>query len=148
MNKQIYEPENRLITFRVSNRDFAVPLSVVREVISVQKIDQLPGGRKPLEGLMVYRGNQALPVFSLTLALGWEIENRGDLVLVVELDGQMFGFRVVKIGRVVEDSGNGQYEPLEGEPELDPEFTVGTVNEQGLRATVLRLEKVFGNVLN
>jgi len=148
MNKHMRLTDNRLITFHLSGHDFAVPIEVVREVINAEKIDQLPGGRKPLEGLMIYRRDQALPVFSLTQALGRESETPGDLILVVELDGQMLGFRVEKIGRVIDGSGNGQYEPLEEELAFDPETIRGTINEKGLTVIVLRLEKVLGNVLN
>ena len=148
MNKHILITDNRLITFHLSGGDYAVPIAVVREVISAEKIDQLPGGRKPLEGLMIYRENQVLPVFSLTQALGLENESLGDLILVVKLNTQMLGFRVEKIGRVIGGSGSHHYEPLEEELALDPGTVQGTFIEEGLRVNVLKLEKVFGNVLN
>ena len=148
MNRDMPITDNRFITFHLSGHDFAVPIAVVLEVTSAEKIDELPGSMKPLEGLMIYRDNQALPIFSLIEALGQEHDNSGDLIMVVELDKQILGFRVDRIGRIVDGSGNDQYDPEEEVPDINPEAVRGVISEKGLRVVVLRLEKVFVNVLN
>ena len=148
MNRDMPITDNRLITFHLSGHDFAVPIAVVLEVTNAEKIDDLPGAMKPLEGLMIYRDNQALPIFSLIEALGQEHDNSGDLIMVVELDKQVLGFRVDRIGRIVDGLGNDQYDPEEEVPGINPEAVRGVISEKGLRVVVLRLEKVFVNVLN
>lgn len=148
MNRDMPITDNRLITFHLSGHDFAVPIAVVLEVTSAEKIDELPGAMKPLEGLMIYRDNQALPIFSLIEALGQEHDNSGDLIMVVELDKQILGFRVDRIGRIVDGLGNDHYDSEEEVPDINPEAVRGVISEKGLRVVVLRLEKVFVNVLN
>jgi len=148
MNRDMPITDNRLITFHLSGYDFAVPIAVVLEVTNAEKIDELPGAMKPLEGLMIYRDNQALPIFSLIEALGQEHDNSGDLIMVVELDKQILGFRVDRIGRIVDGLGNDQYDPEEEVQGINPEAVRGVISEKGLRVVVLRLEKVFVNVLN
>jgi len=148
MNRDMPITDNRLITFHLSGHDYAVPIAVVLEVTNAEKIDDLPGAMKPLEGLMIYRDNQALPIFSLIEALGQEHDNSGDLIMVVELDKQILGFRVDRIGRIVDGLGNDQYDPEEEVPGINPEAVRGVISEKGLRVVVLRLEKVFVNVLN
>jgi len=148
MNNDMPDTDNRLITFHLSGSDFAVPIAQVREVTSAEKINALPGARKPLEGLMIYREHQALPVFSLFDALGRENGRSGELVVVVELGGQILGFRVDGIGRVVDGLGNEEDDPEGADLDIPPESVQGVFSDRGSRVVVLRLEKVFGNVLN
>lgn len=148
MNGDMSSTDNRFITFYLSGCYYAIPIAAVREVTSAQRIHVLPGARKPLEGLMIYRGVQVLPVFSLTEALDLESMDSGDLIVVVELKTQILGFRVQKIGRVV-DGFDKEQDGLEGGGTVvDPDAVLGIWSDKGASVVALRLEKVFRNVLD
>ena len=70
-----------LVTFRLGEREYATPLSDVREVVRLQGLADLPGMAPPLAGVIDLRGT-ALPVLDLRRGAR---EERGD-VLVLERD--------------------------------------------------------------
>ena len=73
---------NGLVTFRLGAREYATPLSAVREVVRLQGLADLPGMAPPLAGVLDLRGT-ALPVLDLRLG---DRAARGD-VLVLEQEG-------------------------------------------------------------
>lgn len=69
-----------LVTFRLGERRYAVPLGGVREIVRLQGVRRLPGMRPPLAGVLDLRG-VPLPVYDAREAAG-----PGD-VLVLEPAG-------------------------------------------------------------
>jgi purine-binding chemotaxis protein CheW len=100
-----------LVTFRLGRREYATPLTAVREVVRLQGLADLPGMAAPLAGVLDLRGT-ALPVLDLRAALapGDDPDRRGD-VLVLEggsddrdADGGSVGVAVDQV-RAVVDAG-------------------------------------------
>lgn len=96
-----------LVTFRLGEREYATPLSDVREVVRLEGLADLPGMEPPLAGVLDLRGT-ALPV--LDLRRGAAPGDRGD-VLVLErdaadgtgglVDGSTIGVAVNQVRAVV-----------------------------------------------
>lgn len=101
-----------LITFVLGSREYATPLSSVREVVRLAGLADLPGMQPPLAGVLDLRGS-ALPVLDLRIGAG--AETRGD-VLVLENDQSTVGVAVDKVRAVVGDdelaSGGGTGDEL------------------------------------
>jgi len=101
-----------LITFVLGSREYATPLSAVREVVRLEGLADLPGMQPPLAGVLDLRGT-ALPV--LDLRQNGSGEGRGD-VLVLENDDSSVGVAVDKVRAVVADdelaSGGGAGDEL------------------------------------
>ena len=103
-----------LVTFRLGEREYATPLSAVREVVRLEGLADLPGMAPPLAGVLDLRGT-ALPV--LDLRPGAQRGDRGD-VLVLErsgsdgseglVDGSTVGVAVDQVRAVV---SQGELEP-------------------------------------
>ncbi len=97
-----------LVTFRLGEREYATPLSDVREVVRLEGLADLPGMTPPLAGVLDLRGT-ALPV--LDLRTGVVAGSRGD-VLVLErehadgseglVDGSTIGVAVDQVRAVVQ----------------------------------------------
>ena len=112
-----------LVTFRIGQREYATPLSDVREVVRLEGLADLPGMEPPLAGVLDLRGT-ALPV--LDLRRGAEAGDRGD-VLVLErehpdgtdgrVDGSTVGVAVDQVRAVV------------AEDDLEP---AGSAGEEGV----------------
>ena len=112
-----------LVTFRLGEREYATPLSAVREVVRLEGLADLPGMAPPLAGVLDLRGT-ALPVLDLRRAR--PPRRRGD-VLVLErgsadgreglVDGSTVGVAVDQVRAVVAES------------ELPP---AGAATEQGV----------------
>src|SRR3954451_15855448 len=72
-----------LVTFALGEREYATPLSSIREVVRLEGLADLPGMTAPLAGVLDLRGT-ALPVLDLRRG---DVDARGD-VLVLEGDGE------------------------------------------------------------
>ena len=90
-----------LVTFVLGSREYAAPLSSIREVVRLEGLADLPGMTPPLAGVLDLRGT-ALPVLDLRA----DSEGRGD-VLVMEGDESPVGVAVDRVSAVVEDLGEG-----------------------------------------
>jgi purine-binding chemotaxis protein CheW len=88
-----------LVTFALGDREYATPLSSIREVVRLEGLADLPGMTKPLAGVLDLRGT-ALPV--LDLRVGAAADSRGD-VLVMEgsSEGNLVGVAVDRVRAVV-----------------------------------------------
>lgn len=91
-----------LVTFVLGAREYATPLSAIREVVRLEGLTDLPGMTPPLAGVLDLRGT-ALPVLDLRTDPG----ARGD-VLVMEGDETPVGVAVDKVNAVVDDGELGQ----------------------------------------
>lgn len=90
-----------LVTFVLGDREYATPLSSIREVVRLEGLADLPGMTPPLAGVLDLRGT-ALPVLDLRLASG--ADRRGDVLVLEGADEQLVGVAVDKVRAVVADS--------------------------------------------
>ena len=91
-------PVSGLVTFRLGEREYATPLTEVREVVRLEGLADLPGMAPPLAGVIDLRG-AALPVLDLRLG---ERDARGDVLVLAGEDGP-YGVAVDQVRAVVED---------------------------------------------
>jgi chemotaxis signal transduction protein len=94
---------SQLVTFVLGEREYATPLSVIREVVRLEGLTDLPGMTPPLAGVLDLRGT-ALPVLDLRSASGKQ--GRGD-VLVMEGEESPVGVAVDRVSAVVEADALG-----------------------------------------
>lgn len=64
-----HETETQFVTFALGSEVFAVPVSVVREILDHEEVFRIPNGPAYLLGLRNVRG-QGVPVIDLRLRLG------------------------------------------------------------------------------
>jgi chemotaxis signal transduction protein len=95
-----------LVTFVLGEREYATPLSSIREVVRLEGLADLPGMTKPLAGVLDLRGT-ALPV--LDLRVGATAQSRGDvLVMDGTVEDSLVGIAVDRVRAVVDDDELGQ----------------------------------------
>ena len=95
---------SQLVVFVLGEREYATPLSVIREVVRLEGLADLPGMTPPLAGVLDLRGT-ALPVLDLRSVQGKDV--RGD-VLVMDGEDSPVGVAVDKVSAVVERDELGQ----------------------------------------
>lgn len=93
----------QLVTFVLGEREYATPLAVIREVVRLEGLADLPGMTPPLAGVLDLRGT-ALPVLDLRSG---PREGRGD-VLVMEGADSPVGVAVDRVSAVVAQEELGQ----------------------------------------
>jgi purine-binding chemotaxis protein CheW len=88
-----------LVTFVLGEREYATPLSSVREVVRLEGLADLPGMTPPLAGVLDLRGT-ALPVLDLRLG---DPAGRGDVLVLENADASLVGVAVDRVRAVVDD---------------------------------------------
>jgi chemotaxis signal transduction protein len=88
-----------LVTFALGEREYATPLSSVREVVRLEGLADLPGMTPPLAGVLDLRGT-ALPVLDLRPG---HVDDRGDVLVLESPDGSLVGVAVDRVRAVVEE---------------------------------------------
>ena len=136
-------PERRLISFTIGSYRFAVPIEAVREVVNVASIVPVPGGRRPLEGILQYRGNMVLPVFSLLDLLGTRHDEPSNLVVVTGSEEDPVGFRVRNMGGVMFSGDNDEIASYEGELSLSSDAISGVLKKAGGELILLEIDRLF-----
>ena len=89
-----------LVTFVLGLREYATPLSSIREVVRLEGLADLPGMTPPLAGVLDLRGT-ALPVLDLRLG---DVSERGDVLVVESSEGNLVGVAVNRVHAVVAET--------------------------------------------
>ena len=94
--------ETQLVTFYLAREEFGLPISKVKEIVSVPTITRLPKAPGYIEGIANLRGN-ILPLVNLRLLFGLPIEERTDdtRAVVVEINGRSMGIIVDRVMEVM-----------------------------------------------
>lgn len=136
-------PERRLISFTVGGFRFAAPIEAVREVVNITSIVAVPGARRPLEGILPYRDNLVLPVFSLLDLLGARHDEPGNLVVVTGPKDDPVGFRVQGMGGVMVIGDKDEIVPYEGDLRSPGEEIKGVLKKTGGELILLEMDRLF-----
>ena len=134
--------ERRLISFHVGGFRFAVPIENIREVLNIESVVPLPGSKRPLEGILPYRDNVVLPVFSLLDLLGKQHDETGSLVIVMGPEDDPVGFRVKNMGGVLISSEKDEIGVYEGELTSVRAIT-GVLKKAGGELILLETDRLF-----
>lgn len=96
----------QMISFSVGTERFGVEILVVQEIIMMSAITEIPNSPHFVEGVINLRGN-IIPVLDLRKRLRLRGYNRpeshkpGTRILVVEIDGNVTGFIVDSVAKVL-----------------------------------------------
>jgi purine-binding chemotaxis protein CheW len=108
MRKPIAEPEKyvQMISFTVGSERFGVEILVVQEIIMMSTITEIPNSPEFVEGVINLRGN-IIPVLDLRKRLRLRGYGKGSAskpgtrILVVEIEGNVTGFIVDSVAKVI-----------------------------------------------
>ena len=117
-----------MVTFRLGERNYATPLTAVREVVRLQGLADLPGMQPPLAGVVDLRGT-ALPVLDLRPAAG--PEDRADVLVLAatagEGEGSLVGVAVDRVSAVVNPDDLQSAGSAAGEGGVLPSYVVAVL---------------------
>jgi chemotaxis signal transduction protein len=137
--------EKRHITVSAGKHRFAVPIEKVREVVGETSLLSIPGSRKPLEGIVLYREQTVLPVFSLLDLLGEKGDENSDLILVTGPKESPVGFRVRSIGGImITAGGEEEIAAYEGQLKGPDGAITGVIKKSGGDHILLEIDQVLG----
>lgn len=104
-----------LLTFRVADQEYALPINSVREIRGWARPTPLPGAPHSIKGVINLRG-VVLPVMGLADRLGTPApaHNDRDVIIVVSHDDTLMGLLVDAVSDIVVVGDSGLQPPPDG----------------------------------
>jgi purine-binding chemotaxis protein CheW len=141
--KQINGDVNRFIEFSLGGEDYAIPLLMVREVISVPDTTPIPKAPTHFLGIMNLRG-QVISIVDLRKKL--KVDSRQDkeeAVIIVDIGSMNIGVVVDSINKVLAFSPEEVCEMPEVESQLNTQYIQGVYKKEKTLTVLLDLAKVL-----
>ncbi|MCV9961755.1 chemotaxis protein CheW [Pararhizobium sp. BT-229] len=140
--------ESQFVTFSLDNEVFAVPVSVVREILDHEDAFKIPHGPDYLLGLRDVRG-QGVPVIDLRLRLGMTKTEKTPHTRALVLDVPM-GDKTLTLGLVADrvfEVIPFRDEEIEGAPDIGvrwrSDYIAGVVRRNGGFVVIVDLARLF-----
>lgn len=134
---------SRFIEFSLGAEDYAIPLLMVREVISVPDTTPIPKSPSHFLGIMNLRG-QVISVVDLRKKLKVEAkQDKEEAVIIVDIGGMNIGVVVDSINRVLAFSSDEVSEMPEVENQLNTHYIFGVYKKENSLTVLLDIAKVL-----
>ena len=140
--------ESQYVTFSLDNEVFAVPVSVVREILDHEEAFKIPHGPDYLLGLRDVRG-QGVPVIDLRLRLGMSKTEKTPHTRALVLDVPI-GEKILTLGLVADrvyEVVPFRDEEIEGAPDIGvrwpSDYIAGVVRRNGGFVVIVDLARLF-----
>jgi purine-binding chemotaxis protein CheW len=134
---------SRFIEFSLGNEDYAIPLLMVREVISVPDTTPIPKSPSHFLGIMNLRG-QVISVVDLRKKMKVEArQDKEEAVIIVDIGGMNIGVVVDSINKVLAFSSEEVSEMPEIESQINTHFIFGVYKKESSLTVLLDIAKVL-----
>jgi len=145
--------EKQFVGFEISNCKYCIDIMEVKEVVKKQTITALPDAPYFVEGLMNLRG-VIIPVISLKKKLEVSAKKeeedstkkteKGDKLVIVNIEGVLVGFEVEKLDRVFSiDSNQIQATDRILEDSVDKSLIQGAIKIENSIYLILNTKKIL-----
>ena len=142
--------KRQVVVFRIGPEEFAMDISLAREIVEMRPVTPVPETRDYVEGVMNLRGN-LLPVLDLRKRLragnrlkggssGRMSEKR---IIIVTMDGKQLGLIVDAASEVIRITDSMIEPPPEVITELGVDYIAGLINADGRFITLLDTVKAL-----
>lgn len=142
--------DTQFVTFSLDNEVFAVPVSVVREILDHEEAFKIPHGPEYLLGLRDVRG-QGVPVIDLRLRLGMTKTEKTPHTRALVLDVPI-GEKILTLGLVADrvfEVTPFRTEEIEGPPDIGvrwpSDYIAGVVRRNGGFVVIVDLARLFSS---
>ncbi len=135
---------SRFIEFSLGSEDYAIPLLMVREVISVPDTTPIPKSPAHFLGIMNLRG-QVISIVDLRKKLKIEMSkhNKEEAVIIVDVGGINIGVVVDSINKVLAFSPDEVSEMPDVENQINTHYIHGVYKKESSLTVLLDIAKVL-----
>lgn len=143
--EEVFQTTQHLI-FKLNDKKFAVPLSMVKEVIGMQDITSVPAGPAYYLGVINLRGDIISIINLKDILQGFANTEKAKkpCIIICHVTDMIIGFVVDDIDEVVDFSGDNVRDSHESETPFNREFIkgIGKITEDEL-IVILDLSKIL-----
>ena len=139
------EQELQLVTFRLANEEYGLPITKVREINRLVPVTKLPQTPSFMEGIINLRG-RIIPVIDLRKRFNMPITDHDDdtRIIIVEISGQIVGVTVDAVTEVVR-LNTANIEPSPATVTVDSQYIEGVGKIDDRLIILLDIDKVLTN---
>ena len=139
--------EQQLVTFKLGNEEFGIPISQIQEIDRYSQITRVPRAPEFVDGVTNLRG-EVVPVIDTRKRFGLEVKAADDRtrIIMVELAGTKTGLLVDSVSQVLNIAAQDIAPPPAAiESGIDNEFIsgIGKVNDGKRMIVLLNVEKIL-----
>lgn len=142
--------ESQFVTFALGEEVFAVPVTVVREILDHEDVFKIPHGPDYLMGLRDVRG-QGVPIVDLRVRLGMSRIEKTPHTRVLVLDIP-FSHRLLTIGLIADkvfEVVPFRLDQIDAAPDIgvrwQSDYIEGVVRRDGDFVVIIKLERLFSD---
>lgn len=134
---------SRFIEFSLGEEDYAIPLLMVREVISVPETTPIPKSPTHFLGIMNLRG-QIISIVDLRKKLKVDAKkDKEEAVIIVDIGGMNIGVVIDSINKVLAFSAEDVSEMPEVEHQINTQYILGVYKKEKTLTVLLDIAKVL-----
>lgn len=134
---------NRFIEFSLGAEDYAIPLLMVREVISVPETTPIPKSPSHFLGIMNLRG-QVISVVDLRKKLKVDSKkDKEEAVIIVDIGSMNIGVVVDSINKVLAFAPSDVCDMPEVESQVNTQYIFGVYKKESSLTVLLDIAKVL-----
>lgn len=134
---------NRFIEFSLGSENYAIPLLLVREVVSIPEITPIPKSPSHFLGIMNLRG-EIISVVDLRKKLKIEVKkDKEEVVVIVAIGEKNIGLIVDSINKVLAFSSDEVSEMPEVEGQVNNHFVSGVYRKENSLTILLDISKAL-----
>ena len=139
------EQELQLVTFRLANEEYGLPITKVREINRVVPVTKLPQTPSFVEGIINLRG-RIIPVIDLRKRFVMPVTPHDDdtRIIIVDISGQIVGVIVDAVTEVVR-LNTANIEPAPLTVAVDAQYVEGVGKIDDRLIILLDIDKVLTN---
>jgi len=137
------ERELQLVTFRLADEEYALPITKVQEINRIVPVTKLPQTPNFMEGIINLRG-RIIPVIDLRKRFKMLVTEHDDdtRIIIVEISGQIVGVTVDAVTEVVRLS-SANIEPSPASVAVDAKYIDGVGKIDGRLIIMLDIDKIL-----
>jgi purine-binding chemotaxis protein CheW len=137
------EQELQLVTFRLANEEYGLPITKVQEINRLVPVTKLPKTPPFMEGIINLRG-RIIPVIDLRKRFDMPVTDHDEdtRIIIVEISGQIVGVTVDAVTEVVRLS-TANIEPPPSTVAVDSQYIDGVGKLNGRLIILLNIDQVL-----
>ena len=138
------EETEKIIIFKLGDEFYSLFSGDVREILSLKKINFVPGSPDFILGIINVRGDlESVIDMNKILGLSWHKESKQNRIIVAEKGDFRSGILVGSVEDVLDVPKRSIKEPPSSVSELIKDFVIGAVEYKGATVTLLDIESIF-----
>ncbi|MCC5814194.1 MAG: purine-binding chemotaxis protein CheW [Leptospira sp.] len=140
-NKQIID---QYIIFNLGDEEYAVPISIVEEIVKIQNLIKVPKSKNYFAGIMDIRGKVVRMIdLAKRLNIKTSVDSSHDRAIVIKVGGKSVGIIVDKVSHVVTFPQNQIDPPPPSVKGISSRYIIGVGKKDNRFIILIDIEKIL-----